>query len=129
MAKVVLHSKRPIPSDAVLALFAGTGALSERSADAVEDLLAQGPAVGAWDGDQLVGFARAVKDGRLRAYVEDVVVARESRDSGIEEELVQALVAALDVEVVSVFAIKRDVEFYERLGFRATRQRVLHRRR
>jgi len=129
MADVLLHSKRPIPSDAVLALIADADGLPERTADAVEASLAEGPAVGAWDGDELVGFARAVTDGQLRGYVEDVVVARASRGAGIEAELVQALLAGLDVEVVSVFCTKRDIELYEGLGFKATRQRVLHRRR
>src|SRR6266581_4617119 len=36
-------------------------------------------AIGAWDGDRLIGFTRALSDGVHRAYVEDVVIDPEYR--------------------------------------------------
>jgi hypothetical protein len=46
-----------------------------RTAGQVSAVLRASPAVGAWHGQDLVGFARAVTDGILRAYVEDVVAS------------------------------------------------------
>jgi GNAT superfamily N-acetyltransferase len=129
MADVLLHSVRSIPPDAVLRLYAEAGRWPERKGREIAAALAAGPAAGAWVDDELVGFARAVMDGRLRAYLEDVVVGRGSRGRGVGTQLVQALLAALDVEIVSVFCGDGEVGFYEGLGLRATKQRVLHLRR
>jgi hypothetical protein len=49
--------------------------VAERTAERVSSVRGHSPAVGAWDGRDLVGFARAVSDGVLRAYAEDVVVS------------------------------------------------------
>lgn len=87
------------------------------------------PAVGAWRGDRLVGFARSVSDGVLRAYIEDVVVAPDVRGLGVGRMLVAAIADQLQpIPVVSLFCDPRLVSFYEQAGFRPTRQVVLHRR-
>ena len=39
--------------------------------------------VSAWDGDRLVGFARALGDGVYRALVDDVVVDEDWRGRGV----------------------------------------------
>jgi ribosomal protein S18 acetylase RimI-like enzyme len=54
-------------------------------------VLGFGPAVGAWAGDRLVGFVRAVTDGAFRAYVEDVIVAPDARGAGIGRSLIDHL--------------------------------------
>src|SRR5436305_1678297 len=57
---VIPHSSRPIPAHRVLGLYQAQGWWPERTAEQVTAALNSGPAVGAWHGDQLVGFARAV---------------------------------------------------------------------
>lgn len=37
-------------------------------------MLSKVQSVGAWKDDTLIGFARAVSDGKFRAYIEDIVI-------------------------------------------------------
>jgi ribosomal protein S18 acetylase RimI-like enzyme len=86
------------------------------------------PSVGAWADSVLVGFARAITDGRLHAYVDDVMVAPEWRNRGIAVRLVDGLLDALgDVPVVSLFCSADLAPVYKRSSFEPTRQVVLHR--
>jgi GNAT superfamily N-acetyltransferase len=127
--RVIPQASRPIPTDQVLALYRAEGWWPERSADQVDKVLDAAPAVGAWRGDRLVGFARAVSDGVLRAYIEDVLVAPDVRGIGVGHALVSAILDQLrHVDVVTLFCSTNLVSYYERAGFRPTRQVVLHRR-
>jgi ribosomal protein S18 acetylase RimI-like enzyme len=64
----------------------------------------RGPAVGAWQSDQLVGFIRAVTDGLLRAYLEDVLVAESHRGVGVGRALVAMILDLLQpIPVVTLF--------------------------
>ena len=46
-------------------------------------------AIGVWEENELVGFARVVSDGVFRAYIEDVVVHESVRNKGIERRCLQ----------------------------------------
>lgn len=73
--------------------------------------------VSAWDGDALVGFARAISDGVKNAYVTDVVVRADHRRQGIGAELVRRLLADRDD---IKFVLRADPElhrWYAALGF------------
>jgi GNAT superfamily N-acetyltransferase len=73
--------------------------------------------VSAWDGDVLVGFARAISDGVKNAYVTDVVVRVDHRRQGIGAELVRRLLAGRDD---IKFVLRADPElhrWYAALGF------------
>ncbi|GLZ80256.1 N-acetyltransferase [Actinorhabdospora filicis] len=122
---------RPIEPASVLALYAEEGWWPERTGEQVGRLLAAGPSVGAWDGDRLVGFARAVTDGVCRAYIEDVIVTGPMRGSSLGRRLMEALRERLDATlapgaVVSLFCGPDLVPFYEWNGFAFTSQRVGH---
>lgn len=124
------HSRRPIDPAAVQALYTAEGWWPERTAADLGTVLSRGPAVGAWMGDQLVGFARAVTDGRFRAYVEDVVVAAPHRGRGLGTMLIDRLHEQLrEVDVVSLFCDPTLVRLYRERGYQPTRQVVAHRRR
>ena len=85
------------------------------------------PAVGAWHAGELVGFARAVIDTNLRAYIEDVVVDRTHRRRGVATAILERLLSELSAtHLVSLFGSVELVPFYRRLGFRPTRQTVMH---
>lgn len=93
-------------------------------------MLAAFPAVGAWDADELIGFARAVTDECFRAYVEDAIVSPGRRRQGVATMLVERLLILLDeIAVVSVFCDPQAIPLYERAGFRLTHQTVLHKSR
>ncbi|MCB0100322.1 MAG: hypothetical protein KDE46_31545, partial [Caldilineaceae bacterium] len=74
MIEIALHSARPIPAQAVRQLYDAVDWWPDRTVEQIGAVLAQDAAVGAWDADRLVGFARALSDGRFHAYVEDVMV-------------------------------------------------------
>jgi GNAT superfamily N-acetyltransferase len=130
MAEVVtkLHRERSIPPQAVRDLYSHAGWWPERTVAQIERVLDAAPAVGAWDGDRLVGFARIVTDGVCRAYVEDVVVHEQYRGRGIGRALMDRLLNEVDDGlVVSLFCKPWLVPFYERQGFQPANQVVLHR--
>jgi GNAT superfamily N-acetyltransferase len=125
---VLSRQQRPIDPAAVTGLFGAESWWPERTAAATADVLGRGPAVGAWTGTRLIGFARAVTDGRYRAYVEDVVVAPARRSEGIAHALVGRLLGELPATaLVSLFCSPRLRSLYADLGFNATQQIVVHR--
>lgn len=125
---VAPDTARPISADGVLALFRAEGWWPERTAEQVAAAIAAGPAAGAWHGDELVGFARAVTDHVLRAYVEDVIVSPRLRAAGVGHALMTCLLEQVrPVPLVTLFCSPGLVSYYESQGFHATRQVVLHR--
>jgi len=126
---VIPHRERPVPPDRLRRLYDHLGWWPERSEAAIAAMLSGTIAVGAWHEDELVGFARAVTDGLFRAYLEDVAVHADHRRQGIGSRLVARLLRELgDVDLTSLFCQPDLVAVYEPLGFRPTRQVVLHRR-
>jgi ribosomal protein S18 acetylase RimI-like enzyme len=123
--------ERPVDIPGLQRLYAHTEWAPRRDAVGIEASLATSIAVGAWDGERLVGFTRALSDGTYRAYVEDVVVDPDYRGRGIGERMVAALLRTLaDIETVSLFCEPARVGFYERNGFEARRNQVMmHKRR
>ncbi|MFN8493651.1 MAG: GNAT family N-acetyltransferase [Caldilineaceae bacterium] len=126
---VALHEHRSISPEAVRALYDLVGWWPQRSLDDIALVLEHGPAVGAWLGEELVGFARAVTDGKLRAYIEDVMVHPGYRRQGIGEQLMETLLTVLaHIETVSLFCEPGLVAWYEQHNFKLrSSQRVLHR--
>jgi GNAT superfamily N-acetyltransferase len=125
---VAPHGLREIPPESVMHLYQAADWWPERTAEQVAAALDASPAVGAWHGSSLVGFARAVTDGILRAYVEDVVVEPDWRDRGIGRALLAGLMEQLrPIPVVTLFCSPDLVRYYEASSFRRTRQVVMHR--
>jgi len=77
------------------------------------------PVVTAWDGERLVGFARATSDRVYRAVLWDVVIHPEYRGQGLGRTLVTTLLAHPSVnQVERVYLMTSSQQgFYERLGF------------
>jgi ribosomal protein S18 acetylase RimI-like enzyme len=123
------HRVRRIDAAGVLRLYSAEGLWRERTPEQVAAVLESAPAVGAWSDEELVGFARVVWDGSLRAYVEDVIVAPRVRRQRVASRLMTALLAELgDIKVVTLFCDPELTALYERVGFRPTQQVVLHAR-
>lgn len=77
------------------------------------------PVISAWDGDRLIGFARATSDGIYRATIWDVVVHPTYQGAGIGRKLVQTVLAhphLCRVERVYLMTTNQQA-FYERIGF------------
>jgi ribosomal protein S18 acetylase RimI-like enzyme len=127
--EIATHEQRKVSAADVRRLYDGAGWWPGWDIGGIERAIAASVAIGAWDGDRLVGFTRALTDGVHRAYVEDVVVDPDYRGQQIGERVVAALVEAIgDVHVISLFCEPERVAFYGRNGFKeSATQKMLHR--
>jgi ribosomal protein S18 acetylase RimI-like enzyme len=74
--------------------------------------------VSAFDGDKLVGFARAISDGAFNAYVSTVAVLPEYQRRGIGRELVRRLLEGREQVQFILHAQPTAQPFYLGCGFR-----------
>jgi ribosomal protein S18 acetylase RimI-like enzyme len=77
------------------------------------------PVISVWDGERLIGFARATSDGIYRATIWDVVVDPDYRGAGLGRKLVETVLShprMNRVERVYLMTTHQQ-SFYERIGF------------
>jgi N-acetylglutamate synthase-like GNAT family acetyltransferase len=77
------------------------------------------PVVTVWDGNKLVGHARATSDTVYRATIWDVVIHPDFRGTGLGRKLVQTVLAhpkVCNVERVYLMTTHQQT-FYEHIGF------------
>jgi GNAT superfamily N-acetyltransferase len=89
--EIKTHRERPIPPRSVRELYEHVSWSRPANEEELREVLEAGPAVGAWDGERLVGFVRTLSDGHLAAYVEDVMVHQDYRRSGVGERIMSRL--------------------------------------
>jgi GNAT superfamily N-acetyltransferase len=75
--------------------------------------------VSAWDGDRMVGFARAISDQAYNGYISSVAVHPRWQGKGLGEHLIEALMEQNDEIKFSLTAVPGIHGFYEQLGFTA----------
>lgn len=77
------------------------------------------PTISAWDGDRLVGFARATSDGVYRAAIWDVAIHPDYQGAGLGRKLIHTVLShPLLCRVERVYLTTTNQrEFYERIGF------------
>ena len=69
-----------------------------------------------YDGDRIIGNARALSDTVCNSYVIDVWVHSNYRRQGIASQMMQILMEGLDGQHVYLFTDDR-MDFYESIGF------------
>ncbi|MBD2870624.1 GNAT family N-acetyltransferase [Paenibacillus arenilitoris] len=75
----------------------------------------------AWDGDKMVGIARAITDFSYCCYLSDLAVDREYQKLGIGKAIVDLLRQKLGEEVSLVLlSSPESVDFYSKIGFTGT---------
>lgn len=77
------------------------------------------PVISLWDGQKLIGFARATSDGIYRATIWDVVIHPEYRGAGLGSKLVETVLShprMNRVERVYLMTTHQQ-RFYEKIGF------------
>jgi GNAT superfamily N-acetyltransferase len=111
-------------------LYQDAGWWEDRTEEDLDVMLKREIAVGAWLENTLIGFARAVTDGRFRAYIEDVVVLHTYQKSGIGKKLVTRLLDELThIDIISLFCEEDLIPFYEKNKFKHSKsQFVMHRK-
>lgn len=80
---IFLHEERLIDSRAVRELYTSVEWWPERTEEQIAQVLASDVAIGAWDGEHLIGFARVVSDHVFHAYVEDVMIRPPTSDRAL----------------------------------------------
>jgi ribosomal protein S18 acetylase RimI-like enzyme len=115
---IVYGDSHEIDLDQLIVLFNSVG-WERRTVD--RDRLAQlvrgsRYVVSAWDGDRLVGFARAISDGATNAYISTVAVLPEYQKRGIGREIIQRLVTGRDHLQFVLHANERAYPFYLHLA-------------
>lgn len=119
----IRYHEGPVPPQAdLLSLYDAVGwSAYTRDPALLNDAVAASlAAVTAHDGDDLVGLARVVGDGRTIVYLQDVLVRPSHHRRGIGWELVRrvfAPFAAVRQKVLLTDAEQGQREFYEALGF------------
>lgn len=78
------------------------------------------PVISVWDGERLIGFARATSDGIYRAGIWDVVIHPDYQGLGLGRKLVETLIShPLLNRVERVYlTTTHQQKFYERIGFK-----------
>lgn len=110
----------PAPSFKHLYDTTGWGPLERDAAFYADALRGSWACVAAYDGDQLVAFARAISDGRLHAFITEMIVAPAYQGRRIGEQLLAQLVArchAAGVRDIQLFCAKGKSDFYLKCGF------------
>jgi N-acetylglutamate synthase-like GNAT family acetyltransferase len=124
------YKVRQIKAVELVKLYKGEGWWEERKEKDIEEMLKQGDSVGAWNKGELIGFARAVSDGKFRAYIEDVVIHKDYQNSGTGTKLLAQLVDELShIDIISLFCEEELLPFYEKNNFKFSKSHlVMHRK-
>ncbi|MBE9045697.1 GNAT family N-acetyltransferase [Pleurocapsales cyanobacterium LEGE 10410] len=92
----------------------------ERRLEELEIAIANSdPVVSVWDGEKMIGFARAISDGIYRATIWDVVIHPDYQGVGLGQKLVKTVLnhpRMNRVERVYLMTTHQQ-HFYEQLGF------------
>lgn len=123
---IALHQERPIDPEAVLALYQQVGWWPERQAPQLAQVLSSDFAIGAWDNQRLIGFARVISDHHFHAYIDDVLIHPDYQRTGIGSLMLAQLLEALHhINTITLFCSSDLLPFYELQGFRAHPSQVV----
>jgi predicted GNAT family N-acyltransferase len=118
---------KPISAADVQRLLRQTEWGATRSLENLQIMLDKSVCVGAWQGETLVGFARAITDDTYRSLIEDVIVDEALRGQGIGPALVQTLLERLShVQQVLLVCGDHLIPFYEKHGFQRLTMAVMY---
>lgn len=74
--------------------------------------------VSAWDGEKLVGVARALTDFSYCCYLSDIAVANQYQNQGIGQELVTEVQKQIgDESNLIVLSSQETMDYYPKIGF------------
>ena len=127
---ILSNTDKKIKANDLIKLYQYVGWWEERKQQDIEDMLLKVKSVGAWKDDTLIGFARAVSEGKFRAYIEDVVIHNSYREEGIGTKMVSKLLDELShIDVISLFCEEKLLPFYEKNGFKYSKsQFIMHKK-
>ena len=71
-----------------------------------------------YDGETIVGVARALSDGLFQAAIYNVALDEEYQGKGIGREMIRRLIAQLKGQNIILYTHPQTVLLYEKMGFR-----------
>lgn len=77
--------------------------------------------ISAYDGDRLVGFGRALSDGKLHALITEMIVLPEYQGQRIGWTILEFLTAKCrrhEIRDIQLFSARGKAGFYEKFGYR-----------
>lgn len=81
----------------------------------------------AWDGDKLVGIARALSDFAYCCYLSDLAVDKEYQNQGIGHELVNEVQKLIGEESnLVLLSAPEAIEYYPKIGFEKSRKFIYY---
>jgi N-acetylglutamate synthase-like GNAT family acetyltransferase len=94
-------------------------AQNRKIADLAEAINNSEPVVSVWNGDQMIGFARATSDGIYRATIWDVVIHPDYQGAGIGRKLIETVLSHPRMNRVERTYLMTTYQqgFYRRIGF------------
>lgn len=124
--EVLTSIEKPIKANEVIELYKDAGWWNERTEQDMEKMLSQAMAVGAWENNKLIGFARVISDGIFRAYIEDVVIHSSFNRKGIGTQLIAKVVEGLfNIDVISLFCEEDLIAFYSKNEFKKSKSQIV----
>jgi aralkylamine N-acetyltransferase len=72
----------------------------------------------AWDGDTLIGIARALSDGIAHSVIYDLCMLPEYQGQGLGARIMDAMTRRLDTPNVVLWSVPGKEGFYAKLGFK-----------
>ncbi|TIH13188.1 N-acetyltransferase [Marinifilum sp. JC120] len=69
------------------------------------------------DGDEFIGFARAITDGEFQAALYDLCVLPEYQSKGVGKQIMTAMLEKLKPLNVILYSVPGKEKFYKKLGF------------
>ncbi len=76
--------------------------------------------IAALEGDEIIGMGRAISDGASDAYLQDVMVRKDYRGSGIATQIIEIIIKTLQLQNINwigVIAENNTHPLYQQLGF------------
>lgn len=71
-----------------------------------------------YDGDRIIGVARALSDGLCQAAIYNIALEKEYQGYGIGRELIGRLLDQLKGQTIILYTHPKNIGLYEKLGFR-----------
>ncbi len=117
-------------TDELVALYLSVGwtAYTDDPARLARAVAASGFVATLWQAGQLIGLCRAITDGEVICYVQDILVDPAHHRHGLGRRLLQACLDAHPLRQVVLLTDDRPQQraFYRSMGFTDTRDEALH---
>lgn len=112
---ITYKTNNNVSADEIISVFKSVGWNKDK--DIIVEAFKNSYYITAYDGDKLVGFARAISDNYYYTGIYDVVVLPEYQGKGIGKHMTKMLVEKFKGHYFFLTYTEGNREFYEKCGF------------